>query len=265
MSEETRVTPVNPPASETSAGAGPSLAVPNFDARSVRRARPAVPLTRADGRPSTLTWAVVALCAGMVGGLLGILVLNSYQNKQAARQSAESAPAEARGEVVAPTPGGATGADGAQATEAAVPVAADAARPTETAEATPASGDDGAQLRAALGAWLAATNARDIERQMEFYDSRVGVYYLSRNASRAAVRAEKSNAFARASVVDVRADDPQITLSPDGRTATMRFRKQYVVEGAGQERRGAVLQELRWRRTPAGWKITGERDLRVVE
>ncbi|MCA1613146.1 MAG: nuclear transport factor 2 family protein [Acidobacteria bacterium] len=238
--------------------------MPNFDAGSVRRARPAVPLTRADGRPSTLTWAVVALCAGMVGGLLGILVLNSYQSKQAARQSVESAPAGARGEVVAATPGDASGADGARTTEAAVPEATDATRPAETTASAPAGGDEAAQLRAALGAWVAATNARDIERQMEFYDSRVGVYYLSRNASRAAVRAEKSNAFARASAVDVRADDPQITLAPDGRTATMRFRKQYAIEGAGQERRGAVLQELRWRRTPAGWKITGERDLLVV-
>jgi len=140
-----------------------------------------------------------------------------------------------------------------------------AAEPAATATASDAKGEESAQLRGALDAWVAATNARDIERQMEFYDSRVGVYYLSRNASRAAVRAEKSNAFAHASAVDVRAGEPQISLGPDGRTATMRFRKQYAIEGAGMERRGAVLQELRWRRTPAGWKIIGERDLRIVD
>ena len=120
------------------------------------------------------------------------------------------------------------------------------------------------ELRAALGEWITATNARDIDRQMNFYEPRVSTFYLTRNVSREAVRAEKTNVFARASAVDVRADEPQIKVDPDGRTATMRFRKQYAIEGGGQERRGAVIQELRWRRTPFGWKITSERDLRVV-
>ena len=279
MSEEARATPVNPPAQETSAPAEPPLAPPNFDAGSIRRARPAVSLARADGRRSTLTWVVVALCAGMIGGLLGILALNSYQNKRAARQAGESSPAAAsenatgaaatpadvRDEGVVPQPSPTAQAAGARTPEAAGEDASVAARPSEAATASAASGDESAQLRGALAGWLAATNARDLERQMDFYDSRVGVFYLSRNASRDAVRAEKSHVFERASAVDVRADDPQISVSPDGRTATMRFRKQYAIEGDGLERRGAVLQELRWRRTPAGWKITGERDLRVIE
>jgi ketosteroid isomerase-like protein len=264
MSEEARAGHANPPEPEASAAAGPALPAPNFDERSVRRARPAVPLQRAAGRPSTLTWAVVALVAGMCGGLLGILVLNSYHRQQAARPAVgESAPAVAGtdagagGAATAATPVGVGvegGEDGAAGqAEAAAEAAADA------------RGDESAQLRGALADWLAATNARDIERQMEFYDSRVGVFYLTRNASRDTVRAEKAAVIARASSVDVRAGEPQISVSRDGRTATMRFRKQYAIEGAGQERRGAVLQELRWRRTPAGWRITDERDLRVVE
>ena len=44
----------------------------------------------------------------------------------------------------------------------------------------------------------------------------------------------------------------------------MRFRKKYNIEGGGHERRGEVLQELRWRRTKDGWKIVSERDLRVI-
>jgi hypothetical protein len=40
----------------------------------------------------------------------------------------------------------------------------------------------------------------------------------------------------------------------------MRFRKRYRIGARG----GEVLQELRWRRTPSGWKIVGERDLRVL-
>lgn len=265
MSEEARARHANPPEPEASAAAGPALPVPNFDARSVRRARPAVPLQRAGARPSTLTWAVVALVAGMCGGLLGILVLNSYQRQQAAPAAAdEPAPAVALAGV-----GTGAGGTAAAATPAGVGVEGVEGGATGRAEADTAAadarGDESAQLRGALADWLAATNDRDIERQMEFYDTRVGVFYLTRNASRDAVRAEKSALIERASSVDVRAAEPQISVGRDGRTATMRFRKQYAIEVAGQERRGAVLQELRWRRTPSGWKITGERDLRVVE
>jgi hypothetical protein len=38
----------------------------------------------------------------------------------------------------------------------------------------------------------------------------------------------------------------------------------YVVEGGGQNRRGEVIQELRWQLTPQGWKIFSERDVRVI-
>jgi hypothetical protein len=44
----------------------------------------------------------------------------------------------------------------------------------------------------------------------------------------------------------------------------MRFRKQYEIANGAQSRRGEVVQELRWRRTPGGWKITSERDVRVL-
>ena len=45
----------------------------------------------------------------------------------------------------------------------------------------------------------------------------------------------------------------------------MRFRKRYQIRGGEGERSGEVLQELRWRRTPTGWKIVSERDLRVIQ
>jgi ketosteroid isomerase-like protein len=125
------------------------------------------------------------------------------------------------------------------------------------------AGESGArdELRSALGDWIAATNARDINRQMQFYAPTVNAFYLARNASRDAVRAEKTRAFASAGSVDVRASAPDISLSRDGQSAVMRFRKRYRIG----ERGGEVLQELRWRRTPAGWKIVGERDLRVLQ
>jgi hypothetical protein len=45
----------------------------------------------------------------------------------------------------------------------------------------------------------------------------------------------------------------------------MRFRKKYAIAGGDGERRGEVLQELRWQRTREGWKIVSERDLRVIQ
>jgi ketosteroid isomerase-like protein len=126
----------------------------------------------------------------------------------------------------------------------------------------PAEADAGAQgeLRSALGGWLAATNSRDVGRQMSFYAPKVEAFYLSRNASRDAVRAEKARLFAQADAVNVEAAAPEIRMSRDGRTAVMRYR----ISGA-ESRSGEVLQELRWRRTDSGWKIVGERDLRVLQ
>jgi ketosteroid isomerase-like protein len=131
----------------------------------------------------------------------------------------------------------------------------------------PADGRTEAELRGALDGWVAATNARDVQRQMQFYGQTLDSFYLSRNASREAVREEKARLFGAASAVDVRADAPDIRLGRDGRTAVMRFRKRYQIGGAagGTGRSGEVLQELRWRRTPNGWKIVGERDLRVLQ
>ena len=122
---------------------------------------------------------------------------------------------------------------------------------------------DRAALRTALDEWIAATNRRDLTRQMTFYPPRVAVFYLDRNVARSEVLAEKRRVFARAEVVDIQAGPPEITLDgPDA--ATMRFRKAYDIRGPQVARRGEVMQELRWAKTPAGWKITSERDVQVI-
>jgi ketosteroid isomerase-like protein len=121
-----------------------------------------------------------------------------------------------------------------------------------------------AALRSALDEWIAATNARDIDRQMSFYPPVMRAFYLQRNASRGAVRAEKERVFLRARTIDVRADAPELIFQDSGRAAIMRFRKSYAVEGGGQNRSGEVVQELRWQLTPQGWKIFSERDVRVI-
>jgi hypothetical protein len=61
--------------------------------------------------------------------------------------------------------------------------------------------------------------------------------------------------------------DPAIEIGRDGLTAVMTFRKKYAIRSGGKRRNGEVVQELRWTRTrqdDQGWKITGERDVRVV-
>lgn len=125
--------------------------------------------------------------------------------------------------------------------------------PSETADA----------LRIALDEWIAATNERDINRQMSFYAPRMQAFYLSRNAPLAAVRAEKNRAFAGARSIDIRAAEPEIIFQDGGQTAVMRFRKKYRMTGA-RNRSGEVVQELRWRKTTQGWRIYSERDIRVI-
>ena len=142
-----------------------------------------------------------------------------------------------------------------------------ASAPPATADANaPAGGGREAAffLRRALEEWVAATNARDIERQMSFYPPVLRAFYLTRNAPRAAVRAEKERVFRHARTVDIRVAAPELIFQEAGRAAVMRFRKSYLIEGSGQNRSGEVVQELRWQLTQQGWKIFSERDVRVI-
>ena len=119
------------------------------------------------------------------------------------------------------------------------------------------------ELREALDQWVAATNARDIDRVMAFYPQTISVFYQKRNLSLDAVRVEKNRLLKGASKIEVRTSEPETEISGDGQTATMRFRKSWDFAGVSP-RSGEVVQELRWRKTDAGWKITNERDVQVI-
>ncbi len=121
----------------------------------------------------------------------------------------------------------------------------------------------GAGLRDTLDAWIDSTNARDLSGHMRFYLPQVSTFYLSRNVSREYVRREKARLF-QGGPVSVAAGEPEIDPSPDGRTATVRFRKRYAVSGARGEKRGEVIQEMKWIRTPGGWRIASERDAKIL-
>ncbi len=127
-----------------------------------------------------------------------------------------------------------------------------------------ASNNEADELRLALNQWIDATNRLDIETQMTFYMPELKAFYLSRNASRNAVRQEKNRAFAAAKTIDIRAAEPEIIFQDGGRTAIMRFRKKYDIQNASNRRSGEVVQELRWRQSNGGWKIFSERDIKVI-
>jgi ketosteroid isomerase-like protein len=135
---------------------------------------------------------------------------------------------------------------------------------SSNAGASSAGSNVGATLRRALDDWINATNRRDINRQMAFYMPQMQAFYLARNTPRDAVRKEKNRAFATARSIDIRADEPEIVFQNEGRIAVMRFRKTYRIADRAKTRSGIVIQELRWQRTPNGWRIFSERDVRVI-
>lgn len=251
---------------------------PRFDESAVHHARPAVPLEDVDSAPSPpsrfrqaaneLTSNRLALILVLVSmfasGVIGALVTVLYQQHAASPVSTGSPSSE---QVVLRQDASEVGEDVTR--QRTVPV-------TEADNPAPGSDEEmraslqeyenhRSSLRTALDEWIATTNARDINRQKEFYMPKVNAFYRERNVSRDEVLADKGRAFNNSDLIDVRAGRPEITLHPGGRTATMRFRKQYAVRSGQQDRRGEVLQELRWQRTDQGWKIVSERDLKVIQ
>jgi ketosteroid isomerase-like protein len=125
-------------------------------------------------------------------------------------------------------------------------------------------GGAASELGTALERWVATTNRRDIRNHLSFYMPHLKAFYLARNVGREAVRTERSRAFERADLIEVRALSPETIFAENGQVAIMRFRKQYATKSGSQSHRGEVIQELRWQRTTEGWKIFSERDVRVL-
>lgn len=226
------------------------------------------------------------LAAALIGGAVGFLLFFTFfhfQNRPAGAQGTnietpaeQSAQQTATGVSLVPaannTQIGATrGAKPATETNQQHATDGSNAPPTSnaTARAQTNTQNNASQtaINSAFSDWLAATNERDIKKQMTFYAPKVAAYYRTRNASRADVQAEKTRVFDGAKSVQVRSDKPEIKLDRTGTTATMRFHKRYEIDGNGKnrnDRRGEVIQELRWQKTDAGWKIVSERDVQVI-
>jgi len=149
-----------------------------------------------------------------------------------------------------------------------VPVQPDAARPASANNSQAAgshiSGREAAALRSSLDEWIDATNQKNIDRQMSFYMPRLQAFYLTRNTPHSSVRLEKERVFRGVRSVDISTEDPEIVFQESGRVAVMRFRKRYRIVEQNRTRSGEVVQELRWQKTPQGWRIFSERDVRVI-
>jgi hypothetical protein len=245
-------------------------------ARAERRARARRALA-ARGRPSPWgRWLAVVLGSAVGAAVAAAVAVVWLGDSRPARSPAATAPAvppppTAPGPAppVASTPSGPTPTPGRprpRSRPAELPP-----RPPAGADAPAASpragGDDPADerrvLEQALHDWLEATRQRDIDTQMRFYPERVPVYYTWRDVPHGRVRSEKLKIFGDARVIDIDAGPPDIVPLADGE-AMMRFRKRYRIEGPTMSRRGEVLQEMRWARTPDGWKIVVERDAAVL-
>jgi YD repeat-containing protein len=142
-------------------------------------------------------------------------------------------------------------------------VKSDSSRTDAPAKGQAAQGDF-ASLRSSFDAWLVATNARDLERLLKFYSPQMEAFYRARDISQDVVRADRTRLFERAEALEVSTGAPEITMSGDGRAATMSFSKEYFMRANGRDRRGKVIQQLRWQLTNEGWKIVSERDIKVL-
>ena len=207
-------------------------------------------------RTSPLVFAVVGVLAI---SLVGIIFAGRWRNRS---QSVASEPNAPSAPVTRPEPSRESQApDGTQrgtGNQAGSPAKAEGKDSTQPPEA------DRRVLQSALAGWVAATNARDVNRQLAFYAPRLEAFYLSRDVPLEAVRVEKRNTFSHAGRVSISVDDVTVEIGRDGLTAAMKFRKQYVIESGGGRRDGEVLQELQWAKTDSGWKITSERDIQVL-
>jgi ketosteroid isomerase-like protein len=284
MEEKEPITSVNHSTKTAPIDAERTMATPHFDAAAIRQARPAVPLAEIRAsRTWPVTLIVLAVLAGLAGGVIGGVLSTGYLTRDNAQPAAEQVSEQTRatttGEaadepVVAPAV-----SESSRTEQMPASSAPDASRAREVEKS---AGDEmlqraeeensrelpsretNAALRAALSEWVAATNARDLGRQLSFYRPTMNAFYRRRNASVEEVRADRARVFERADSINVQAAAPSIRVSPDGQTATMRFRKRYHIAGGGEDRSGEVVQELRWQRINGQWRIISERDLKVV-
>lgn len=108
----------------------------------------------------------------------------------------------------------------------------------------------------------AARDSRDLSGYMSYYADTLDQFYTKRGVSRAFVRADKARHFADYTSMQSNYSNMDITVSPDGQTATAVFDKEWNFSGA-KTSSGKVRSQLVFKRINGRWLITTERDVRV--
>jgi serine/threonine-protein kinase len=118
------------------------------------------------------------------------------------------------------------------------------------------------ELSTALDNWITTMNARDIGSLETFYMPELSIFYGARNVAQEDVLTRKARLFREATRLHVGAHEPKITINEDG-TATIHFRKPYLIKSKQRTLQGEALQEMHWMKTDEGWKIASEHYLKT--
>jgi hypothetical protein len=136
---------------------------------------------------------------------------------------------------------------------------------TETADrdrAAPLPGGDRPQIYALLNRWISASRLRNVDAQADCYAPEVDVFYGARHVSQDWVRRNRAKTLDQAGKIrQLDIQNVQIRLDSTDR-ASVWFDKTWDFGGGYS---GKVRQQLELRKLEPGWRITGERDLRVYK
>src|SRR5262249_15289432 len=135
-------------------------------------------------------------------------------------------------------------------------------KPTLSPAATPEFEESQRVVRAVYSAWATTATHGDWKHHMGFYADRVD-YYRDGAISREKVEARKRRAFSGLNSFRLHFDDaPQINFKTRNEAEVV-FDKQWALNRGRQRAEGKSRVLLTLRRDAQGWRIAGERQLRL--
>jgi hypothetical protein len=115
-----------------------------------------------------------------------------------------------------------------------------------------------------IKAWQTGLESLDLDDFMSNYAESVD-YYNGRGTTRAAVRDDKSRAFAKFDSMDMTISNMTITPGPGDSRAAAVFDKEWVFTNkSGDRNAGKVTQQLILEKIDGKWLIVLEKDLKVI-
>lgn len=139
--------------------------------------------------------------------------------------------------------------------------------PSPTSTPAPSPTIDEAELKGAVGrrlaAWKTFTESKDLNSLMSCYAENLKYYFRRAATSKSFVRRNKASALARFRRISITISNVNISIGPNGQTATAVFDKEWRFEGAEKVSTGKVRSQFGFVRVGDEWLINGEKDLRV--